>query len=86
MSDSENTGGNEAFVCTRCGKANPPLDEPPFPNELGRNVQRGICEDCWRQWVALSVRIVNEYRLDLMRPEASAAYDRHMCDFLGIDP
>ena len=74
----------QAFVCGRCGKSGPKLDEPPFPTELGKEILEKICKSCWQEWFATSIRVVNEYRLDLMQPEAAKIYDQCMCEFLGL--
>lgn len=73
------------FVCSRCKKPNPRMEEPPFPTELGKRIHETICQPCWQEWFAMSIRVVNEYRLDLMSPEASQVYDRCMCEFLGLE-
>lgn len=72
------------FVCSRCKRHNPHLGEPPFPTDLGRQIHEEICQSCWRDWMTTSVMVINEYRLNLMAPEASAIYDAHMCEFLGL--
>jgi Fe-S cluster biosynthesis and repair protein YggX len=84
MSGKETQGG-DTFVCGRCKKANPRLAEAPFPNDLGRKIHETICKECWREWFAMSVKVVNEYRLNLMAPDASKVYDEVMCEFLGIE-
>lgn len=72
------------FVCSRCKKSSPALDEPPFLTDLGRQIQEKICRPCWEEWMATSIMVINEYRLNLMAPEAAAIYDAHMCEFLGL--
>lgn len=84
MTTEDAKPATEGFVCSRCKAANPPLERPPLPNELGRKVHASICKTCWQEWLSVSVRLVNEYRLDLMSPEASAFYDRCLADFLGV--
>lgn len=85
MTDKEPGAETQPFVCARCKKPNPRLDEPPFPTDLGRKVHATICQPCWREWFAMSIRVVNEYRLNLMSPEGTAVYDQCMCEFLGIE-
>jgi Fe-S cluster biosynthesis and repair protein YggX len=74
-----------AFVCRRCHKPNPRLEKPPFSNDLGRRIHETICRSCWKEWFAMSIRVINEYRLNLMSPESSAIYDEHMKQFLGLE-
>ena len=70
--------------CQRCARILPRLEEPPFPNDLGNEIAEKICQPCWREWVGVSIKVINEYRLDLMRPEAQETYDTHMKEFLGL--
>ena len=80
--ESRSTPGS--FSCRRCGNPNPPLDEPPFLSPLGKQIQESICQSCWQEWFQLSVRVINEYRLNLLSPQGSAIYDQHLREFLGL--
>jgi len=73
------------FVCRRCGKANPRLDEAPFPSETGKRIHEEICQTCWREWMAMSIKVINEYRLNFLSSEGNAIYDQHMREFLGLE-
>jgi Fe-S cluster biosynthesis and repair protein YggX len=86
MTEQDKQEGSTDFTCSRCKKQGVRLDEPPFPNKLGAKIHETICTACWQEWMAMSVRVINEYRLNLMSPEASAIYDSSMCEFLGVDP
>lgn len=72
------------FVCRRCSCANPSLEDAPFRSELGEQILAGICQSCWREWIAMSVKVINECRLNLMTPKDSEVYDQHMREFLGL--
>ena len=78
-------GAPGEFVCRRCGKAQPKLEEAPFLNALGRQIQETICQVCWREWIAMSIKVVNEYRLNLLSPRGNEVYDSHMKEFLGLE-
>lgn len=84
--EEEEAAGEGAFVCRRCLRRGQPLAEPPFTTELGRQIHETICEDCWREWIAMSVKVVNEYRLNPATPEGSRIWDQHMVEFLGLTP
>ena len=75
-----------AWTCRRCGRANPRLDEPPFLNDLGKRIQETICQSCWREWFAMSIKVINEYRLNLLSPQGNQIYETHLREFLGIEP
>ena len=84
MPAEEKQAGPETFTCKRCQQAHPMLDAPPFATALGRKIQASICQPCWQEWFDLSIRVVNEYRLNLLSPEDGKVYDRCMCEFLKI--
>jgi Fe-S cluster biosynthesis and repair protein YggX len=73
------------WKCRRCGKPNPRMVEPPFLNELGKTIHDTICQPCWREWFAMSIKVINEYRLNLLNPQHNKVYEDHMKEFLGID-
>ncbi len=72
------------FVCRRCGLSNPRLEEPPFENRLGQAIHESICVSCWREWIAMSIKVINEYRLNLATEQGSQVFDHHMKEFLGL--
>ena len=61
------------------------LDEAPFTSALGKRIHETICEDCWREWMAMSIKVINELRLNPATPEGSRIYDHHMSEFLGLE-
>jgi Fe-S cluster biosynthesis and repair protein YggX len=76
--------GEGEISCQRCKRVGPQLDEAPFPTPIGQEVYEKICVPCWREWIAVSIKVINEYRLNLMLPEAQATYDSHLHEFLGV--
>ena len=73
-----------AWTCKRCFKVNPQLDEAPFSGDLGQHVHESICGSCWREWIAMSIKVINEYRLNMALPESNEIYDNHLREFLGL--
>jgi Fe-S cluster biosynthesis and repair protein YggX len=57
--------------CIKLGKEAEGLDRPPIKGELGQRVYEQVSKEAWKQWVAHSTMLVNEYRLELGTPEAS---------------
>lgn len=76
--------GEGEIACQRCKRIGPQLEEAPFPTPIGQEVYERICVPCWREWMAVSIKVINEYRLNLMLPEAQAIYDSHLREFLGV--
>lgn len=79
------------FRCQRpgCmeGKRAVQLAAPPLPDAIGERIQREICSACWTLWWKdLSVKVINELRLDLSSEGGQSEYDRNMREFLGFEP
>jgi len=51
-------------TCSRCGSTGPGLERAPFPGPLGESVVAETCAACWREWLGMQVKIINEYRLN----------------------
>jgi len=43
-----------------------------------------ICNDCWREWIAMGTKVINEMRLPLSDPQAQKVFDQHMMEFLNL--
>jgi tetratricopeptide (TPR) repeat protein len=78
------------FRCQRpgCmeGKRAVQLAAPPLPDAIGERIQRDICSACWNLWWKdLSIKVINELRLDLSSEGGQSEYDRNMREFLGFE-
>lgn len=76
--------GEGEVHCARCGRVNRRLAAPPFRNEQGRQIYEKVCADCWREWIGMGTKVINELRLPLSDPQAQKVYDRHMFEFLNL--
>jgi len=74
----------DAVSCCHCGQNAPKMEERPFKGELGEKVLAHVCQACWKEWVAMGTKVINELRLDFSNPEASKTYDSHMIEFLQL--
>lgn len=73
------------FRCLRCGRTEAPrLARPPLPGAAGREVQAGICADCWADWRRTEVMVINELRLNFMDPASQDILNRQMREFLRL--
>ena len=87
---SSDDGPDTGFRCQRpgCmeGKRAKQLPAPPLPDEEGVRIQQTVCSACWNLWFKdLSVKVINELRLDLSSEFGQQEYDRHMREFLGFE-
>lgn len=76
--------GEGQVLCARCGKANPRLPRPPFRNAQGQLILEKICVPCWKEWLGMGTKVINELRLPMNEPEAQKVYEKHMLEFLGL--
>jgi Fe-S cluster biosynthesis and repair protein YggX len=83
---AERPVGEGEVLCNRCGKIGPRLPEPPFRNELGKEIQEKTCATCWREWIGMGTKVINEMRLPLSDPQAQKIFDQHMIEFLNLRP
>ena len=73
-----------SITCSRCGVTTDPLPQPPLPTALGREVQARACAACWKEWLGVQVMLINEYRLNLIDPQARASLEAQMRTFLNL--
>jgi tetratricopeptide (TPR) repeat protein len=84
-------GGSETgFRCVRpgcpAGRFARQLAKPPRNDDLGRQIYERVCADCWNYWLRdLSIKVINEMRLDLSMDRSQDVYDQIMKETLGLE-
>ena len=83
-------GGGSGFHCQRpgcmAGEHARQLPRPPMSDELGQRIFASVCADCWEYWLRnLSIKVINEMRLDLSTERGQEVYDQIMRETLGLD-
>jgi Fe-S cluster biosynthesis and repair protein YggX len=76
--------GEGQIQCHRCGQVKPKMAHAPFSNAQGKMIQEKICADCWREWIGMGTKVINELRLPLSDPQAQKVFDQHMMEFLNL--
>jgi tetratricopeptide (TPR) repeat protein len=62
------------------------LARPPMNDEMGQRIYENICADCWDYWLRnLSIKVINEMRLDLSTEHGQQMYDQVMRETLGLE-
>jgi Fe-S cluster biosynthesis and repair protein YggX len=82
-------GPGTGFRCQRpgcfAGARARQLPAPPMNDELGRKIYESVCADCWDYWLRnLSIKVINEMRLDLSNEQHADVYDQIMREQLGL--
>jgi Fe-S cluster biosynthesis and repair protein YggX len=84
MAVSEQPIGEGELLCSRCGKVSKKMPSPPFSSALGKLIYEKVCAGCWREWIGMGTKVINELRLPLSDPGAQKIYDQHMREFLNL--
>jgi Fe-S cluster biosynthesis and repair protein YggX len=73
------------FHCARCGRPDNQLLKPPFKGPNGEKIFAHICKDCWREWIGMGTKVINELGLVLSSPIGQQTYDQYMMEFLQLE-
>ena len=76
--------GAGEVLCVRCNRVARKLPSPPFSNAQGKEIFEKVCADCWREWIGMGTKVINELRLPLSDPQAQKIFDQHMMEFLNL--
>jgi Fe-S cluster biosynthesis and repair protein YggX len=71
--------------CVKLGRESEGLGFKPFDDDLGERIYANVSMEAWRQWIEFSKKIVNEYRLDLVSPQAHKILREQMEQFFFGD-
>lgn len=71
--------------CQRCGDVGTRATAVPYGGELGEQIREQICQSCWQRWQEEEVRIINELRLNFMKPESQEILTTKLREFLGLE-
>ena len=70
-------------TCARCGQTRVGAGRV-LPGEIGDEIEQRICAQCWSEWLAQQIRVINHYGLrPAIREDREKLYD-FTRDFLGI--
>ena len=52
----------DAITCVRCGQTREGAGRV-LPGSLGEEIERGVCAECWKEWLQQQIRVINHYQL-----------------------
>jgi len=70
------------IFCHKLQKQAAGLDKAPYPGEMGQRIYAEISAEAWLAWVNHQKMLINEYRLNLLEPEAKKKLRIEMEKFL----
>ena len=70
--------------CSRCGGTAEGLPQAPLPGKTGEMVRDQVCASCWREWLGMQVKVINEYRLSPAEPQHFDFLVAQMKAFLSL--
>jgi Fe-S cluster biosynthesis and repair protein YggX len=72
-------------TCARCGQTRASAGRV-LPGEIGVEIEQRVCAECWSEWLAQQIRVINHYGLrPALREDREKLYD-FTRDFLGLEP
>jgi Fe-S cluster biosynthesis and repair protein YggX len=70
--------------CSRCGSTAQGLERAPLPGEPGQAVLEQTCAACWREWLEMQIKLINEHQLSPARTEHYEFLVKEMRTFLSL--
>jgi Fe-S cluster biosynthesis and repair protein YggX len=50
-------------TCARCGNTREGAGKTGLPGALGEEIEQRVCAECWKEWTAAQIRVINHYGL-----------------------
>lgn len=72
--------------CVRCGQTRAGAGRVGLPGDLGDQIERSVCAECWKEWMAQQVRVINHYGLKPMVKEDREKIYGFTREFFGLPP
>lgn len=71
-------------TCVRCGQTRAGAGRV-LPGEIGDEIERRVCAQCWSEWLAQQIRVINHYGLrPALREDREKLYD-FTREFFGLE-
>ena len=72
--------------CKKLGREAEGLSKPPFPGDLGEQIFQSISKEAWGLWEDdYMIKVINEYRLNLVEEEQYQILIKQMQAFLNLN-
>jgi len=72
--------------CIRCQQTREEIEGKPYGGKIGEELKAKVCDICWKEWYEKSIKIINEYRLNLREQTARDFPATQMKIFFKMQP
>ncbi len=72
--------------CMRCLQTREEIEGTPYGGKVGEELKAKVCDVCWKEWYENSIKIINEYRLNLREQTARDFLATQMKIFFKMQP
>lgn len=79
------TDDTSMVQCARCNRQAAAASGVFYGGELGEQIKRRTCADCWAEWKNAEVMVINELKLNFMDPKSQDVLAKHLREFLLLD-
>ncbi len=70
------------IYCEKLKRKAEGLSSPPYPGKFGQKILNHISAQAWEMWLNHQTMLINEYRLNLLEPQAKKFLVDEMEKFL----
>lgn len=74
----------DELICLKSGKIGKKMKFDPFNDQIGAFIYQNISQESWEAWMEMSIKVINELRLDLGDPDGQIQYEQNMKTFLNL--
>jgi Fe-S cluster biosynthesis and repair protein YggX len=82
--DAQREPTDDEVRCIRSGRIGQKMIFDPFDDQIGAFIMANVSQESWDAWMEMSIKVINELRLDLGDPKHQDMYEQHMRDFLNL--
>lgn len=82
--DAQREPNDDEVRCIRSGRIGHKMTFDPFDDQIGAFIMANVSQESWDAWMEMSIKVINELRLDLGDPKHQDMYEQHMRDFLNL--
>lgn len=82
--DANREPDEDEVRCIRSGRIGKRMRFDPFDDQIGAFIMERVSQESWEGWMEMSIKVINELRLDLGDHNHQAVYEQHMRDYLKL--